>query len=323
MQLDTIKSLVIDDFVAVDQLISSNLHSEVSLINDVVSHLNSANGKRIRPLVVLLCAQIWGYQGHDQHKLAAIIEFIHTATLLHDDVIDESTLRRGQPTANATWGNSTAVLVGDFLYSRTFQLMVSLGNMQIMQILADASNIISQGEVMQLANTRNLQLSQEQYLKIIQYKTATLFEAAGNATALLTAGNQNQAANLAKYGLHLGMAFQLVDDILDYNGKTAGLLGKNIGDDLAEGKLTLPLIHTLEHGNSHAKELISAAINSRDNIHLTEIIKLVNDSGAIAATKELAQAHVTKAIAALDGFANNSYLEAAVELARFTIQRIY
>src|SRR5690606_25993941 len=250
-----------DEFEAVNQRILTELHSEVPLVENIGHYLIDAGGKRLRPLLVLLSAKACGYSGDRHVTLAAIIEFIHTATLLHDDVVDTSDLRRGRLTANARWGNAPSVLVGDFLYSRAFQMMVALGNMEIMHILADTTNAISEGEVQQLVNAGNDQTSEQDYLQVIDKKTAKLFEAAALCGAVIAASSPRIASAMASYGHHIGMAFQLVDDALDYSSSSEEL-GKNIGDDLAEGKPTLPLIHVLAEGNKEQARLVREAIKN-------------------------------------------------------------
>ena len=240
---------VAGDFAAVDQLIKDNLSSNVPLVEEISAYLIGAGGKRLRPLLVLLCARACGYQGKDHIKLAAIIEFLHTAMLLHDDVVDESDLRRGRKTVNATWGNPASVLVGDFLHSRAFEMMVEIGNLRVMDILSHATNTIAEGEVQQLSNIRNPDLTEESYIEVISRKTAMLFQAASHAGSVLAKTDITAEQALADYGLHLGISFQLIDDMLDYEGTTEDL-GKNVGDDLAEGKVTLPLIVAMKNGNA-------------------------------------------------------------------------
>src|SRR5690606_12036590 len=250
-----------EDFAAVNQLIIDQLHSDVDLVENIGHYLVEAGGKRLRPLMVLLTARALEYQGNQHLDLAAIIEFIHTATLLHDDVVDMSELRRGRPTANAQWGNAPSVLVGDFLYSRAYQMMVAIGSMDIMAILSDATNVISEGEVQQLANAKNRQVSEANYLEVIDKKSAVLFAAACEVAAVLSGASDAQRAALKAYGHHVGMAFQLVDDALDYTGDAA-TLGKNVGDDLAEGKPTLPLIYAMRQSEPEQAQLIAYAIRA-------------------------------------------------------------
>ncbi len=239
---------------AVDQVIRHKLHSEVALVNQVAAYIVNSGGKRLRPALVVLSAQAFNYQGVHHHELAAVVEFIHTATLLHDDVVDESDLRRGRETANALFGNAASVLVGDFLYSRAFQMMVEVGDMRIMQTLADATNVIAEGEVLQLLNCNDADVDAENYMRVIHYKTAKLFEAAMRLGAILSQASSVDEIAAARYGMHLGTAFQLIDDVLDYSADEA-VTGKHLGDDLAEGKPTLPLIYAIEHGTLSRQRL--------------------------------------------------------------------
>lgn len=306
----------------VNTSIIENLHSDEPLVEDIGKHLISAGGKRLRPILVILSAQAVDYKGADHIPLAAIIEFIHTATLLHDDVVDVSELRRGMPTANAQWGNAPSVLVGDFLYSRAFQLMVSIGNMDIMQVMSNTTNIIAEGEVQQLANVRNPDLSEEQYLSVIYKKTAALFEAACECGVCLSdmAERHSARAAMKEYGRHLGLAFQLMDDVLDYEGNSDEL-GKNIGDDLAEGKTTLPIIHTLKHCNTQQKNLIRQSIQQGQTLELEKIITLIKESGGIDYARQKAEGHVEQAITALNVLADSNWKSSLAEIARFSINR--
>lgn len=314
------------DFSAVNQLIIDELHSDVGLVENIGHYLVEAGGKRLRPLLVLLSANALNYNASKdqrQHlELAAIIEFIHTATLLHDDVVDTSDMRRGRLTANAKWGNAPSVLVGDFLYSRAFQMMVRIGQMDIMNILADTTNIISEGEVQQLINAKDPEVGEDAYFTVIYKKTAALFEAACETAAVLAGASDEQRKDLKRYGYHLGLAFQLVDDALDYEGD-AEELGKNVGDDLNEGKPTLPLIHAMTKGNSEQKELIAQAIRDGDASQLEKVVEIVRDTGALAYTAQCAQNQVDQAIACLASLPNNSFTDAMKELAEFAIQRRY
>lgn len=314
--------VVKDDFIAVNQLIVARLHSEVGLVENIGHYLVEAGGKRLRPLMVLLTANALNYQGKQHLDLAAIIEFIHTATLLHDDVVDVSNLRRGRPTANAQWGNAPSVLVGDFLYSRAFQMMVAIGSMDIMAILSDATNVISEGEVQQLANAKNPAVSEAIYLDVIDKKTAVLFAAACEVAAVLGGANTSQRAALKAYGHHVGMAFQLVDDALDYTGD-ATTLGKNVGDDLAEGKPTLPLIYAMQKSNPAQAELIANAIREGDASQLVNILEIVQETAAIAYTLECARKEINSALAQLQTLTPSPYSKAMAEVAEFALARTY
>lgn len=271
----------------VNTTIRNSLDSHVVLIKQISTYIINSGGKRLRPILVVLMAQALNYKGKKHIHLAAIIEFIHTATLLHDDVVDESDMRRGNKTANEVWGNSASVLVGDFLYSRAFQMMVTIENLEVMDILANATNTISEGEVLQLLNIGNLDITEQQYYQIIQNKTAQLFEAGCELSALISTEDKNLIKKLANYGKYLGMAFQIADDMLDYSLDNDEL-DKNIGDDLAEGKLTLPLIYLLEHGTSDDKQIISDAIKSQSTKHLKTIQKRINETLALKYTQEKA-----------------------------------
>lgn len=311
------------DFSDVNQLIIDQLHSNVELVENIGHYLVEAGGKRLRPLLVLLTANALNYPQHDANKhldLAAIIEFIHTATLLHDDVVDISSMRRGRLTANEKWGNAPSVLVGDFLYSRAFQMMVAIGNMDIMQILSDTTNTISEGEVQQLVNAKNPEVSEETYLEVIYKKTGALFEAACETGAVLAGATQEQRQALKRYGYHLGLAFQLVDDALDYEGD-AEALGKNVGDDLDEGKPTLPLIYAMREGTPAQAEIIANAIREGGLDQLDEIVNIVNTTGALKYTASSAEKHAKLAIAQLDQLPDNRYRHAMAELANFSISR--
>ena len=321
MDSKPIFSMVAADFEAVNQLILGQLHSDVQLVETISQYLVDGGGKRIRPLLVLLAANCCGYQGSNHSLLAAIIEFLHTATLLHDDVVDTSELRRGRSTANAVWGNAPSVLVGDFLYSRAFQMMVELGDMRIMSILAHSTNQISEGEVRQLANVRNAELTQQEYRDVIKAKTAILFEASSYTAAVLSQVDNRQEQALKDYGLHLGMTFQLIDDVLDYEGD-AKKMGKNVGDDLAEGKVTLPLIYTMENSNETELKLIRDTItNGNATAAEQEIIALVNACGAIDFAKEQAQLEAQQAVLQLETLPNNQYRDALENLVVLAVNR--
>ncbi len=321
MTLDEIKQLSHQDMAAVNQHIFSQLTSDVALINQLGIYIVNSGGKRLRPLLAVLAARALGYQGEQHVTLATIIEFIHTATLLHDDVVDESMLRRGKETANAVFGNQASVLVGDFLYTRAFQLMVSLGRMRVMQILADATNVIAEGEVLQLMNVNDPETTEESYMQVIYCKTARLFEAATELAAVLADKDPQTTESLRLYGLHLGTAFQLIDDVLDYQADV-NELGKNIGDDLAEGKPTLPLIHALKHGNSAQQALIREAIvecNGMDN--LEQIMAALHETNAFGYTRKIAEQEAEKAQLAIAFLPDSPYKSALLTLADIAVQR--
>lgn len=311
-----------EDFAAVNQLIIDRLHSDVDLVENIGHYLVEAGGKRLRPLMVLLTARALNYDGKQHLDLAAIIEFIHTATLLHDDVVDMSQLRRGRPTANANWGNAPSVLVGDFLYSRAFQMMVAIGSMDVMAILSDATNVISEGEVQQLVNAKKPDVSEADYLTVIDKKTAVLFAAACEVAAVLGGASAEVRAALKAYGHHVGMAFQLVDDALDYTGDAA-TLGKNVGDDLAEGKPTLPLIHAMRAGSATQSEVIAEAIRQGDATKLPDILAIVQQTGAMTYTLECAKQQVNEALTQLRLLPDNRYTQAMAQVAQFALGRNY
>ena len=313
---------VAGDFAAVNQLILDQLHSRVPLVEKIGHYIISAGGKRLRPLVVLLSARACGADSSEQHSLATIIEFLHTATLLHDDVVDTSDLRRGRSTANALWGNAPSVLVGDFLYSRAFEMMVALGNMQVMQILANATNVIAEGEVLQLSKVRDANTDEATYMEVIRSKTAMLFEAASHSAAVLAGAKADQIEALREFGDALGIAFQLMDDLLDYSGDAAEM-GKNVGDDLAEGKPTLPLIYTMRHGTEEQAALVRQAIQKGGTEDITPIREAVTASGALDYTARLAQQHADRAIALLDTLPASEYRDALEQLARFAVKRSF
>ena len=319
--IKAVYALVADDFDLVNALIPHRLTSDVGLVEEIGRHIVESGGKRLRPLLVLLGARALGYQGNDHMKLAAIIEFLHTATLLHDDVVDRSDLRRGRATANHLWGNAPSVLVGDFLYSRAFQLMVELGRLDIIGILSDATNVIAEGEVQQLANVGNADISETNYFDVIRAKTAMLFQAASHTAAVLAAHEAKHIVALRNYGLALGLAYQLVDDWLDYAGDSS-VMGKNAGDDLAEGKMTLPLIHTLRHGSSSDRALVREAIETRSNASLGEVIVAVKQCGALERTRNEAEVNAQRAIDLLNDLPNGKYRDALADLSRFCVSRL-
>ena len=312
--------VVKSEFNQVNELILSQLHSDVGLVENIGQYIIDAGGKRLRPLLVLLSANSCGYQGEQHTSLAAIIEFIHTATLLHDDVVDTSDLRRGRATANAKFGNAPSVLVGDFLYSRAFQMLVAIGNMDIMQIIADTTNIISEGEVQQLINAGNPDVTEETYLEVIRKKTAQLFDAAAETGAVLAGASPTLQAAMGRYGHHLGIAFQLVDDALDYNGNTEDL-GKNVGDDLAEGKPTLPLIYAMQNGTPGQAAFIRSTIEEGSIDQMDAILDAINTTGALDYTMSCAKQHAEQAQLCLRDLPDTPERKAMLELADFAIQR--
>lgn len=310
------------DMRAVDLVVRERLHSDVVLVRQVAEYIISAGGKRMRPALVLLSAKACGYSGTRHHELAAVVEFIHTATLLHDDVVDESSLRRGRETANAVFGNPASVLVGDFLYSRAFQIMVGVGSMRVMEVLADATNVIAEGEVLQLMNCRNADIEVDEYLRVIRYKTAKLFEAAGRLGAILGDARPEVEAAMAAYGTHIGTAFQLIDDVLDYSGQEAET-GKHLGDDLAEGKPTLPLIHVIQHGNPQHAALVREAIEHASSNRFAEVLAAVRSSGALEAAHQYGVDEAEKAKAALAVLPDSKFRETLIQLADFAVQRSF
>ena len=322
MDLERVQALVGDDLRAVDELIAARLHSEVTLVNQVGHHIISGGGKRLRPLLVLLGAHAFRYRRRQHLELAAIVEFIHTATLLHDDVVDASSLRRGRATANAIFGNEASVLVGDFLYSRAFQMMVSVGDMRIMEIMADTTNVIAEGEVMQLLNCRDPETSEQRYLEVIRAKTAKLFEAAARIGAVVAGGSPAQEHAMARFGLHMGIAYQLVDDVLDYQG-LAREIGKNVGDDLAEGNPTLPLIYALRTGTDSQAHVICEALRNGGRQNIGAVIDAVVSTGAITYTSRAAAAEADLALGALGEIPPSPYRDALEALAEFSVNRSY
>ncbi|MDZ7748163.1 MAG: polyprenyl synthetase family protein [Halofilum sp. (in: g-proteobacteria)] len=320
MHLDAIEALVAADMDAVDDVIRERLRSEVVLINQLGRYIVSNGGKRLRPRLVLLAAGAAGYGGRDHVALAAIVEFIHTATLLHDDVVDDSEMRRGQRTANELWGNEAAVLVGDFLYSRAFEMMVEVGSMRVMEILAHATNTIAEGEVMQLLNIHDADTSEQRYLDIIRSKTAKLFEAGCQLGAVLGGLERPAEHALARYGMHLGTAFQVVDDVLDYSAD-AGETGKNIGDDLAEGKPTLPLIHVIRQGGAEDAAVIREAIEQGGAGDVDTVMAILERTGAIDYARAQARAEAERAHAELDALPRGQYRDALAGLADMAADR--
>ena len=308
---------VADEFKSVNQLILDSLKSDVGLVENIGSYIVDSGGKRLRPVLVLLSALANGYSGRDHIKIAAIIEFIHTATLLHDDVVDVSALRRGRETANEIWGNAPSVLVGDFLYSRAFQMLVEISDMSIMSVFANATNVISEGEVQQMANAANPDLDESTYLEVIYRKTAKLFEAAMECGAIL-AGSDKKA--MKDYGKHLGMAFQIADDVLDLQGDV-GLIGKNIGDDLSEGKMTLPMIYARDHCDTQQKEIIRDAIRNKSSESFDQVLKIVSETGGVDYSLNRAREHSGLALKATQGLPDGEYKKVLTELATFAVSR--
>jgi octaprenyl-diphosphate synthase len=320
--LEPVQRLIADEMRAVDDVIRARLHSEVVLVRQVAEYIVGSGGKRLRPALVLLAAGACGYSGTAHYQLAAVVEFIHTATLLHDDVVDDSDLRRGRATANSLFGNPASVLVGDFLYSRAFQMMVELKNMRVMEVLANATNTIAEGEVLQLLNCHDAGLNEDDYLRVIRYKTARLFEAAGQLGAIVSQASREVEEGLARYGMHLGTAFQLIDDVLDYSGDHAQT-GKNLGDDLAEGKPTLPLIHAMRHGTPAQREMIRAAIEHGGLQEFQPVQAAIEESGALDYTRAHADLEAQRAIAAIDALPNSPSRDSLIQLAAFAVSRSY
>jgi octaprenyl-diphosphate synthase len=322
MLVKDIYQVVEQDFLQVNQIINEQLHSDVPLVEKIGQHIIESGGKRMRPLLVLLAAKSLNYKEKDHALLASIIEFLHTATLLHDDVVDISEQRRGKTTANAKWGNAPSVLVGDFLYSRAFEMMVQLGSLPIMKILSNATCVIAEGEVLQLMNVKNPDVSEQKYMNVIQGKTAMLFEASSHSGALIAQARPEQAEALRLYGHHVGMAFQLVDDVLDYVGDPKEL-GKDVGDDLAEGKPTLPLIYAMQNAKTEHAQLIRQAIRKGGTEDLAPIIKIVQQCGAIDYTNNLAREHVIKAKQAIHALDDTPAKKALASLADLAVERTY
>jgi octaprenyl-diphosphate synthase len=322
LSIDHIKKLIGPDMEAMDEVIRVKLHSDVVLVRQVGEYIINSGGKRLRPALVILSAGAFGYTGKYHHSLAAIIEFIHTATLLHDDVVDASELRRSKATANALFGNAASVLVGDFLYSRAFQMMVEVNNMRIMQVLADATNTIAEGEVLQLLNCRNPDVKEENYLQVIRYKTAKLFEAATRLGAILCSVTPAEEESMAAYGMHLGTAFQLTDDMLDYSGDYHDT-GKNLGDDLAEGKPTLPLIYAMKTGSEEQATIVRNAIKQGGEGGLQAVLDVIQKTDALDYTRQKAEAESSMASAAISSLPNSNYKECLLQLATFAVARNY
>ena len=320
--MEQLYRLIGSDMTAVDAVIRQRLHSDVALVRQVAEYIVHSGGKRLRPALVLLAAGALDYRGTHHHQLAAVIEFIHTATLLHDDVVDASNLRRGRQTANALFGNSASVLVGDFLYSRAFQMMVAVHDMRIMQVLSDATNIIAEGEVLQLMNCHDADVDEEGYLQVIRYKTAKLFEAAAQVGAIIGGAGVDIEKAMAVYGMHLGTAFQLIDDVLDYSGAELET-GKQLGDDLAEGKPTLPLIFVLQNGNPQQAASVRRAIEDGGRDSLPEVLAAVRETGALEYARRRAAAETELAARALAVVPASQYRDSLLELCLFAVARTY
>lgn len=322
VSIEAIRKFVEADLAAVDEVIRSHLHSEVVLVRQVAEYIINSGGKRLRPTLLLLSAGAFSYIGKHHYVLAAVVEFIHTATLLHDDVVDESNKRRGQDTANAMFGNAASVLVGDFLYSRSFQMMVSVHNMRVMQVLADATNTIAEGEVMQLLNCHNPDVDETAYLRVIRSKTAKLFESSARLGAILGRASSVNEESLARYGMHVGTAFQLIDDVLDYSGNDSEI-GKNLGDDLAEGKPTLPLIRAMQIGSPEQVKRVRKAIESGGAEEFDAVLQIIRDTRALDYVHELARAEVEEAMRAVVDLPDSTHKEILLQLADFAVDRTF
>jgi octaprenyl-diphosphate synthase len=320
--LESIRAPIAGDLQAVDEVIRRRLDSEVVLVRTIADYIIAAGGKRLRPALLLLAANAVGAKGPVRHELATVIEFIHTATLLHDDVVDESSLRRGRRTANAEYGNAASVLVGDFLYSRAFQMMVDVGNLRVMQVLSDATNVIAEGEVLQLLNVNDPDTDEESYLRVIRYKTAKLFEAATQVGAILGEAPLPIERALTEYGMHLGTAFQVIDDVLDYSGDLAET-GKNLGDDLAEGKPTLPLIRAMQVGNAHERVLVRHAIEEGGKADLEAVVAAINRTGALDYARDCARREAAIATSRLEILPGSPCKDSLLQLAHFSVERKY
>jgi octaprenyl-diphosphate synthase len=310
------------DMQAVDAVIRQRLHSDVVLIRQVAEYIIHSGGKRLRPALVLFAAGAMGYRGTHHHALAAVVEFIHTATLLHDDVVDESDLRRGNKTANALFGNAASVLVGDFLYTRAFQMMVSVNNMRVMDVLSDATNVIAEGEVLQLLNCHDADVEIEDYLRVIRYKTAKLFEAAARLGGILAGADEATETRLAAFGSHLGTAFQIIDDVLDYSADEAET-GKHLGDDLAEGKPTLPLIHVMQHGTPEQAALVRGAIENGGRDDFAAVLAAIQSTKALDEARRYAREEADRAIDAISALPSSIFKDALLQLSDFAVARNY
>ena len=320
MTIHRLRALVHDDFDAVNVLIIKNIQSSIDLLDDLANHIIQSGGKRLRPLLVLLASRACLYQGRDHITLAAMMEYFHTATLLHDDVIDESTLRRGRETANEIWGDKASILVGDYLFSQYMHLMVSVGDLNIMRLLTDMAYQIACGEIKQLANRHNYSLSVKDYFEVIRLKTSLLFASSAQLGALISHANTDVREALYTYGLHLGNAFQLKDDALDYCSN-AKAMGKNMGDDWVDGKMTMPLLYVLQHGDLAQQQLIKEGLMQGSRELLPDVLKAIADTNAIECTQQLAKEEVARALTALSILPNSVYKDALVELAEYAISR--
>lgn len=320
MTLEQLYALIGPDMKAVDAVIRHRLHSDVVLVGQVAEYIINSGGKRMRPALVLLVAGAMGYRGTDHHELAAVVEFIHTATLLHDDVVDESALRRGRDTANAMFGNAASVLVGDFLYSRAFQMMVAVDDMRVMRVLSDATNVIAEGEVLQLMNCHDAAVDEARYMQVIHYKTAKLFEAAAQLGAILGGAGPEMEAALAAYGMHLGTAFQLIDDVLDYSGQEADT-GKHLGDDLAEGKPTLPLIYVMHNGTPEQSACVRHAIEEGGRDAFPVVLDAIRNSGALEYARQAAAREGELARQAIQCLGASNFQKALLQLTLFAVER--
>lgn len=322
MKLEPLYNLIGPDMEAVDAVIRRRLNSDVALVRQVAEYIINAGGKRLRPSLVLLSAGALGYRGVDHHELAAVVELIHTSTLLHDDVVDESDLRRGRETANALFGNAASVLVGDFLYSRTFQMMVEVGDMRVMRVLSDATNTIAEGEVLQLMNCHDANVDEARYLQVIRFKTAKLFEAAAQLGAIIAGGSPQIELRMAEYGMHLGTAFQLIDDVLDYSGAEVET-GKHLGDDLAEGKPTLPLIYVMQHGTAEQAACVRRAIECGGRDDFQAVLAAIRATGALEHARRQAKVEADLAVVALESLPASTYKDSLLELPLFAVARSF
>lgn len=322
MKLEQLNNLIGPDMKAVDAVIRTRLHSDVALVQQVAEYIINAGGKRLRPSLVLLSAGALGYRGTHHHELAAIVELIHTSTLLHDDVVDESDLRRGRETANALFGNAASVLVGDFLYSRTFQMMVDVGDMRVMRVLSDATNVIAEGEVLQLMNCHDADVDEARYLQVIRYKTAKLFEAAAQLGAIIGGASLEVEQRMSDYGMHLGTAFQLIDDVLDYSGAEVET-GKHLGDDLAEGKPTLPLIYVMQRGTAEQAACVRQAIENGGRDDFPAVLAAIRETGALEHARAQAKVEADLAANAILTLPASPYKDSLLELPLFAVARSF